>query len=463
MKTHNLRMKITAASLFFFCCVTFAGKPAWSSDVPGVDVMKLSPKHWAQKLNNAHVPLLSQSEISHYNQALVESSQHLAHPLSISDTLSKQSLLTMTQSIRKIPSSPRFYADGQRLTEKDYASYLSNVNVAQISNKNTVRYGLVVKRASLRKFPTDDRVFNVEMDTDLDRFQESGIFPGAAVAILLTSKDKKWFLVQAYNYVAWISADKVAIGEKQHIADYVNANEFLLVTGSKIYTNYVPELAAISQLQLDMGVRLPIVPETDIPNQLYGQNPYSSHVVYLPTRDESGALHIVKAMIARSNDVHLGYLPFTPANLITQAFKFLGERYGWGHDYNGRDCTGFVSEIYQSFGILMPRNSGAQGKSESGINFRFNETASKNEKLQTLSTLHVGDLIYIPGHVLMYLGEEKGIPYVIHDVKGLAYFDTKGEFYRGTLNGVAVTPLLPLHVSESKSYLESIYNIKRIR
>ncbi len=463
MKTHHLRIIITAASLFFFCCITFAVKPAWSSDVPGVDVMQLSPEYWTQKLNNAHIPLLSQSEISRYNHALVDSSQHLAHPLSVSDNLSKQSLLTMTQSIRNIPSSPRFYANGRRLTEKDYAAYLSNVDTAQISDKNTVRYGLVVKRASLRKFPTEDRVFNKEMDTDLDRFQESGIFPGAAVAILLTSKDKKWFLVQAYNYVAWIKSDKVAIGEKQQVADYVNNEHFLLVTDSKIFTNYVPELPDISQLQLDMGVRLPIVPDANIPNQLYGQNPYSSHVVYLPTRDDTGTLHIVKAMIARSNDVHLGYLPFTPANIITQAFKFLGERYGWGHDYNGRDCTGFVSEIYQSFGIMMPRNSGAQGKSESGINFRFSETASKNEKLQTLSTLQVGDLIYIPGHVLMYLGEEKGIPYVIHDVKGLAYFDTKGEFYSGTLNGVAVTPLLPLQVSETKSYLESIYNIKRIR
>ena len=23
----------------------------------------------------------------------------------------------------------------------------------------------------------------------------------------------------------------------------------------------------------------------------------------------------------------------------------LGERYGWGHSYNARDCTGFIMEI----------------------------------------------------------------------------------------------------------------------
>jgi cell wall-associated NlpC family hydrolase len=54
------------------------------------------------------------------------------------------------------------------------------------------------------------------------------------------------------------------------------------------------------------------------------------------------------------------YLPLTRANVIRQAFKFLGERYGWGHSFNARDCSGFTNDVYRSFGILMPPNSGAQ-------------------------------------------------------------------------------------------------------
>jgi len=50
-------------------------------------------------------------------------------------------------------------------------------------------------------------------------------------------------------------------------------------------------------------------------------------------------------------------LPFTRANLLRQAFRFLGERYGWGHDYQGRDCSGFVSEVYRSMGVQLPRNT----------------------------------------------------------------------------------------------------------
>jgi len=169
------------------------------------------------------------------------------------------------------------------------------------------------------------------------------------------------------------------------------------------------------------------------------------------------------AMIGKSKDTNIGYLPFTKQNIIKQGFKFLGERYGWGHDYNGRDCTGFVGEIYKTFGLLMPRNSGQQGKASYGENINFNAESKKQDKMKAISQLEIGDLIYIPGHVVMYLGDDDGQPYIIHDVKGLSYYDEDNKFYQGTLNGVSVTPLLPLHLSKTTSYLDKIYNIKKIR
>jgi hypothetical protein len=45
--------------------------------------------------------------------------------------------------------------------------------------------------------------------------------------------------------------------------------------------------------------------------------------------------------------------------------------------------------------------------------------------------LQIGDLIYIPGHVMLYLGKENGQPIVLHDVKGLAYWTLEGEYHQG--------------------------------
>lgn len=183
----------------------------------------------------------------------------------------------------------------------------------------------------------------------------------------------------------------------------------------------------------------------------------------LPIRDANGDLAFSPALIARHHDVHVGYLPYTEANVINQAFKFLGERYGWGHDYNARDCTGFVLEVYRSMGIDMPRNSSQQGYGSYGETVVYDENSSNDEKLERLAAAKVGDLIYLPGHVVMYIGEIDGQPYVIHDVHGLSYRDAEDQHYEGTLNGVSVTPLVDLGFGANDTYLDRIYAIKSVR
>ena len=212
-----------------------------------------------------------------------------------------------------------------------------------------------------------------------------------------------------------------------------------------------------------MGIRLPLADPGGIENNLYGQNPYTSYTVVLPTRTEGGDLEFRQALIARNQDVNHGFIPFTRENIIRQAFKFLGERYGWGHSNNARDCTGFVMEVYKSFGIYMPRNTGQQGEASFGQNTRFTEGSTREEKLSALKNMDVGDLIYVPGHVLMYIGDVDGEPYVIHDVSLFRYEDENGDYYEGTLNSVSVTPLIPLYGTKESSYLDLMYNIKRIR
>lgn len=436
---------------------------AYRSDVIGVNEAQLRAQHWLAKLPPSAAVLMQHDQIERFNQQLVVQNPYVVNPMKTKTQLSRNELITEIDKISAIPASPRFYANGEPLTAESYQGYLANLNKHQLGDSNQIRWGVVVTRAPLRTFPTSDRVFNAGMDTDLDRFQESGVFPGSIAAILHESADKLWYLVQTYNYLAWIPQSAIAIADKADIESFASAQQSLLVTGSKVYTSYMPDNPAISQVQLDMGVRLPLVNAKDAPTYLGGQNSYASYVVKLPTRTALGDLKIELALVARSQDVNTEYLPFTQQNIVKQAFKFLGERYGWGHDYNGRDCTGFVSEVYKSFGFIMPRNSGQQGQGDYGVNTRFSEKSSREEKLAAIKKLAVGDLIYIPGHVMMYLGDESGEPYVIHDVKGLAYIDEKGELYRGSLNGVSITPLLPLHLSKTTTYLDKIYNIKRIQ
>jgi hypothetical protein len=433
-----------------------------ASNIPDISPQQLNAQYWQAKLVSDEDKRMKTSQIRAFNQHLFANSEHMAHPLETQSILDKTTLNNKIASISSVPSSARFYADGTPVNPQHFQTYLDNTNSDAIKNINQVQFGLVVKRSALRTFPTLDKVFNEQMDLDLDRFQESAVFPGEAVAVLHQSADQRWYLVQNYNYLAWVQQDAIAIGSKQQIQEFVEHQDFLLITGSKVFTSYVPSEPRVSQVQLDMGVKLPLLSEAQQQAELYGQSTATSYEVALPVRNDDGSLSIHTALIGRTQDVHLGYLDYNSYNIIAQAFKFLGERYGWGHDYNGRDCTGFVGEIYKTFGIFMPRNSGQQGSGEYGINNRFDDKSEISSKLAVIEQLQVGDLIYIPGHVMLYLGKENNQPFVIHDVKGLAYWTPDGNYYTGVLNAVSVTPLIKLQLNKETTYLDKIYNIKRI-
>ena len=432
----------------------------YSTDVPGIELAMLDVEYWVGRLGSDPLRMTA-GEIDRFNSVNLSRGEYLRDLGEFPEKLERDQVLELLEQVSRPASSPRYHTDGTLVSAPDYAALQASVQRDAIPAEVDVKWGLVVERASMRSFPTHTRIYKNPEDTDLDRLQETGVFPGQQVALLHESADGEWWFAANYHYAAWLPKVAVAVGQRSEIESWRNRDARLVVSGAQVQTNFNPEDPRTSQVTLDMGVSLPLLTAAEVGHEVNGQNPYASHIVSLPVRAASGALEFVPALIARSRDVHTGRLPYRPSLVLRQAFKFLGERYGWGHDYNGRDCTGFVGEVYKSFGILMPRNSGQQGRSAFAPTRTFADE-SREQRLQALESLQVGDLIYIPGHVMMYIGDVSGEPYVIHDVTGLSYYNSDNNFYRGTLSGVSVTPLKPLWLSRDKSFVDSIYAIKTI-
>ncbi len=326
------------------------------------------------------------------------------------------------------------------------------------------RYGLVVRRADLRRFPTAQAVFSGRNDRAIDRFQESALSPGSAVAILHVSRDGQWLFVLASNEAAWIARDHVAEAERSTVLDYAQRQQpRLLVTGTRVFTVFTPELPAASQVPLDMGSTLPLLQEWPPSQPVNGQSPLAAYVVQLPLRTPDGHLRLAPALIPRSADVHDAPLPATPQVLVQQAFKFLGERYGWGNSYNGRDCSGFIGDVYRSLGIFLPRNTQDQARSPSLTAVPYNASAPLPQRQKVLAQLQVGDLVYIPGHVMLVIGHEHGDTWVIHDVTTASARNAAGQLQQVPLNGVSVTPLESLLLADGTPFIDRITRIQRIQ
>ncbi|HEY1283720.1 MAG TPA: NlpC/P60 family protein, partial [Steroidobacteraceae bacterium] len=237
----------------------------------------------------------------------------------------------------------------------------------------------------------------------------------------------------------------------------------LIVTGPTVKTVHTPQEPQVSELQLDMGVRVPLRADWPESKPVNGQHPYTSHVIDLPVRSDDGSLRFAPALLPKTEDTASDYLPLSQSNLLRQGFKFLGERYGWGHSFNARDCSGFVSEVYRSFGVQLPRNTRDQAVSPALNRIAFTSADTHEHRLAVLRELQVGDLIYIPGHVMMVIGHDRGVPYVIHDTTGISYRDQSGVVQRVALNAVSVTPITPLLLNRDQPLVDRITSILRIR
>lgn len=437
--------------------------PMPAHGVIGVEKAQLTAQFWISRLPHGDRVIMDAAAVAAYNARVVHLDPQVYDLRELPAVLDGKQVDGWIRALSNKPDAPRYDIEGQQVPDAVLEQLVDNLALDAIPAQQPVRYGLVVHRAALRAFPTMLRVFSQRGDTDIDRFQESALFPGTPVAIVHQSRDRQWWFVEAPRYRAWVQKQYVAVGDARQVFGYADKTPWRVVTGATVRTVFTREQPAVSQLQLDMGTRVPVLPDWPDDKPVNGQGPYAAHVIELPVRRADGSLGFAHALLQNNTDTRDAYLALTQANIISQAFKFLGERYGWGHAYDGRDCSGFVSDVYRSMGVVMPRNTSAQAVSPAANHTTFDRSSTPAARARAVEELQVGDLIYIPGHVMMMIGRLHGQPYVIHDVLGASFRGPDGRLRHVKLNGVAVTPLLPMMFNDQQSFVDRMTSIVRIR
>lgn len=434
---------------------------ATATGVPGVDSAQLDPGWWLARTANADALLMTPAQIDAQNARLFAEDPSMNDLAAFPAAVAAAQLRGWIEKISSRPTRTFYDMRGRELTPAAMDRYIDALALDRIPATTTPRHGLVVRRSPQRAFPTLDRWFSTREGTDIDRWQESAEFPGTPVVVLHTSRDGAWHFVASPRYKAWMPAADIAIGDKAAVLAYAGRAPHRVITGAKPRTVYNPENAQVSELQLDMGMRYPLA-AIDGGSRLHGQVAAYHWPLQLPVRNADGSLAFADALLPRSAESAADHLPLTRRNLITQAFKFLGERYGWGHDYNGRDCSGFVAEVYRSMGLTLPRNTSDQARTPAMDKTLFDAASTAQQRRDAIADLDVGDLVYIPGHVMMFLGRIDGKPYVIHDTSGGTMLMPDGSRRTLGLNGVVVTPLEPLQFGSDASYIDRMTSIVRV-
>lgn len=383
--------------------------------IPGTKLEMLDAEYWIKKIADADRLIMTQNDIMKFNQEIVEKCDSVYDLRSYRDSFTYDELLSLIKKY-KLPEKEMYFRNSETVKRDFYHHITDNLNISEIKEVNPVQYGITIRKTSLRSFPTEIAVYSRKGDIEFDRFQETSCQAIEPVIVLRESKDKKWYFIQMYNYRGWVKVTDIAIAkDKEEVFDYLYADDFIVITGNHVRTQSNPYDDEVSEIQFDMGTRIPL--EKDIPNFVANESTYGNYVIKLPSRDDKGNLVFKDGLISIKEDVRRGYAPYTRVNVLNQAFKLIGDRYGWGDSFNGRDCSSFIMYVYKTFGFALPRNADEQEKCP-GIVHKFADGLSLDERIKVFDKIKPGVAIYMPGHAMMYVGMDCGVPYIIHDFTG---------------------------------------------
>lgn len=312
----------------------------------------------------------------------------------------RSSILANYQSIK---SQTTHFVDGSKISNHFLQTIKESLNIESLQSSSIqTRYALTTSYCDQKILPTDLALLKKKHEIHFDRNQNSALDIATPIAILHSSSDGQWHYGIGPTSSGWVRASHIAFGTKKEILDYLSAKNFVITTAAKTpvliggrYHDY-----------MRMGVRLPSLLDID-----------ESTMVMIPTANQEGDLVFTNATVNKA-DVHRDYLPYTAKNILRQAFKFLHAPYGWGGMYGEQDCSKFLQEIYATVGVKLPRNSLSQSNaSEAKLELSDLTKKSKHTFLKTTSMVG-GSILHLKGHIVLYLGEYKGEPYIIHTVWG---------------------------------------------
>lgn len=349
-------------------------------------------------------PLLDTAEIAQFNSGVY---RQLGIPgiFDLPEHLSATEVQAFIQQYT-IPTKPRYDGWGEVLNDP---AQLQQNALHDLPSTVNVRFGLVTHRSHLRAFPTFDIYSPDPHAIHQDMLQETAIDIGVAVAILASSRDAHWLFCLTPLYWGWLPRAHVATLSRENTRQFVTATDRIVTLSPRGLIG----LRSGGGVTPQMGTSLPLLEETE-----------SVYRVQVPI-NHNGEVDLVEgvALKSRSPISHFrrGFQDASPNNLFRTAFSLLGDRYAWGGSrvgIFGRDCSRLVQDVYATVGVHLPRNGDEQ---EQATNARITFTPETvDRKRLIVSMAKPGDLLFTPGHVMLYLGAVEGEPYVIH-AKGGAH------------------------------------------
>ena len=292
------------------------------------------------------------------------------------------------------------------------------------------RRAITIRHTSLRALPTHRPFFNDPQQAGegfpFDNLQHSTLPANTPLHVVHRSKDGSWAFVETTLVYGWMPIQDLAWTDH----DFIRAFQ----TGQYLTLNHddlpIFDLKGTYRFSSRIGMLLPLR-ET-----LSGQ-----YRVLVATANAERVAELTEAGIPL-----LQGMPF-PATLTAEtladlAERMMGQLYGWGGSFGGRDCSATVRDLFAPFGVWLPRNSSRQAAV--GRVIPLDKLLPRQREKQLLEQgVPLLTLVRLPGHIMLYLGKHRERAVLLHSIWGLRTKTLFGEEGRWIAGRTVITTLEP--------------------
>jgi hypothetical protein len=314
----------------------------------------------------------------------------------------KEELLWMIKFVQK---RKIYDASHRPVSSRIWKGWIRNASMEKLGSKGL--RAISVKHTDMRAFPTEAPAYrdpwkNTE-GFPFDYFQHSELHVNVPLYLSHYSADGKWAFVQAAHANGWVRVKDIAIVSDRFIRAF-RSGRYYITTKDNLWL--MNDGKKISLIKLS----------TIFPMD------YSGKWLLCASRGTDGTALLERLKLPAGGLADLKPLRFTPRNVSRITRELYGEPYGWGGKMLTRDCSATTRDFFAVFGIFLKRNSAKQAREgRHTVITGLPKRKKKNIILKTAKPFR--SMLYVPGHITLYLGRYKGEPVIMHTYWGIRLKD----------------------------------------
>ena len=306
----------------------------------------------------------------------------------------------------KYAKQKTYRVDGTPISKSWYDTEIANSNFEHSDTLNLP--AITLRHTDLRLYPSSKGIYYDPKKTGegfpFDYSQNSSVHMNTPLMVSHYAKDKQWVYVQASYASGWIKVQDIAFVTPQFQEKFKNNNYAITVKDNLQLSDEKGHISLVK-----MGTLFPIDPQ--------------SKKYLMAKKNVKGYAILFKVTVNDIDIIAHKPIKFNAYNLAYISKQLVGEPYGWGGKEKCRDCSSLTRDFFAPFGIYLPRNSSQQANE--GAEFISLKGLDSKSKKQTIleNAKPFRSMLFVPGHITLYLGEKDDEPIILHNYWGVRLND----------------------------------------